>query len=110
MATLSMQYRPRTTRSLAIATGKRETTSALSSPVAIERLRMAPDRFHEPALAREIVDLFSGLPSGVVVDATLGGAGHALAILESAPQLRVLGIDRDSDARAEASLDRKSVV
>ena len=95
MATLSMQYRPRTTRSLAIATGKRETSSALSSPVAIERLRMAPDRFHEPALAREIVDLFSGLPSGVVVDATLGGAGHALAILESAPQLRLLGIDRD---------------
>src|ERR1700722_3183077 len=104
MATLSMQYRPRTTRSLAIATGKRETSSALSSPVAIERLRMAPDRFHEPALAREIVDLFSGLPRGVVVDATLGGAGHALAILESAPQLRLLGIDRDPAARAEASM------
>ena len=103
MATLSQQYRPRTTRSLAIATGKRETSSALSSPVAIERLRMAPDRFHEPVLKTEIVDLFSSLPAGVVVDATLGGAGHALAILESVPQVRVLGIDRDPDARAEST-------
>ncbi|MGC2485524.1 MAG: 16S rRNA (cytosine(1402)-N(4))-methyltransferase RsmH [Acidimicrobiales bacterium] len=64
---------------------------------------MAPDRFHEPVLASEIVELFSGLPAGVVVDATLGGAGHAVAILERAPQLRVLGIDRDPDARAEAT-------
>ncbi|HTT58488.1 MAG TPA: 16S rRNA (cytosine(1402)-N(4))-methyltransferase RsmH [Acidimicrobiales bacterium] len=64
---------------------------------------MALDRFHEPVLKSEIVELFSALPDGVVIDATLGGAGHALAILESAPQLRVLGIDRDPDARAEAT-------
>ncbi len=52
---------------------------------------MAPDHFHEPVLANEIVELFADLPAGVVVDATLGGAGHARAILSAAAQLRVLG-------------------
>jgi 16S rRNA (cytosine1402-N4)-methyltransferase len=63
---------------------------------------MAPDTFHQPVLEREIVELFASLPAGVVVDATLGGGGHASAILSSAPQLRVLGIDRDPEAREEA--------
>jgi 16S rRNA (cytosine1402-N4)-methyltransferase len=99
---LSAQYRPRTTRSLAIVTATRDSSSAFSPVVAIERLRMAPDRFHEPVLATEIVELFSSLPAGVVVDATLGGAGHAEAVLAAAPQLRVLGIDRDPAAVAEA--------
>jgi 16S rRNA (cytosine1402-N4)-methyltransferase len=64
---------------------------------------MAPDSFHDPVLASEIVELFSSLPAGVVVDATLGGAGHAEAILSATPQLRVLGIDRDPAAIKEAS-------
>ncbi|MGB8180246.1 MAG: 16S rRNA (cytosine(1402)-N(4))-methyltransferase RsmH [Acidimicrobiales bacterium] len=63
---------------------------------------MAPDRFHEPVLATEIVELFSSLPPGVVVDATLGGAGHSEALLTAASQLRVLGIDRDPAAVSEA--------
>ena len=97
------QYRPRTTRSLAIATAKRDTSSALSLVVAIERLRMAQDSYHEPVLASEIVEVFANLPAGVVVDATLGGGGHAEALLSAAPQLRLLGIDRDPDARSEAT-------
>jgi 16S rRNA (cytosine1402-N4)-methyltransferase len=103
VTSLSVQYRPRTTRSLAIVTATRETSSALSPVVAIERLRMAPERFHEPVLASEIVELFTSLPAGVVVDATLGGAGHAQALLAAAPHLRVLGIDRDPAAIEEAS-------
>jgi 16S rRNA (cytosine1402-N4)-methyltransferase len=98
-----LQYRPRTTRSLAIATAKRESSSALSLVVAIERLRMAPDSYHEPVLASEIVELFASLPAGVVIDATLGGGGHADALLTAASQLRVLGVDRDPDARDEAT-------
>jgi 16S rRNA (cytosine1402-N4)-methyltransferase len=99
---VSEQYRPRTTRSLAIVTATRESSSALSPVVAIERLRMAPERFHEPVLASEIVELFTSLPAGVIIDATLGGAGHAEAILAAAPHLRVLGIDRDPAAIEEA--------
>ena len=102
MTRLSVQYRPRTTRSLAIVTATRESSSALSLAVAIERLRMAPDRFHEPVLASEIVELLSSLPEGVVIDATLGGAGHSEALLAAAPHLRVLGIDRDPTAIIEA--------
>jgi 16S rRNA (cytosine1402-N4)-methyltransferase len=107
---LSVQYRPRTTRSLAIVTATRESSSALSLAVAIERLRMAPDRFHEPVLATEIVELFATLPKGVVIDATLGGAGHAEAILTAVPQLRVLGIDRDPAAISEARTRLSSFV
>jgi 16S rRNA (cytosine1402-N4)-methyltransferase len=65
---------------------------------------MAQDIYHEPVLASEIVELFASLGTGVVVDATLGGGGHAAAILDAAPHLRILGIDRDPEARAAATL------
>ncbi len=103
MTGATQQYRPRTTRSLTIVTATRDSSSALSLVVPIDRLRMARDSFHEPVLANEIVELFASLPAGVVVDATLGGGGHAGALLAAAPQLRVLGVDRDPDARAVAS-------
>jgi 16S rRNA (cytosine1402-N4)-methyltransferase len=51
----------------------------------------------------EIVDVFSTVPPGVVVDATLGGGGHSAALLESRPDLSVLGIDRDPAAIAAAT-------
>jgi 16S rRNA (cytosine1402-N4)-methyltransferase len=89
-------------RSLAIVKSGRDTSSALSLGFTIERLQMAPDTYHQPVLEQEIVELFSTLEAGVVLDATLGGAGHAHAILEHAPQLRVLGLDRDPDARDAA--------
>ena len=97
------QYRPRTMRSLAIDKTGRETSSAISSVLSIERLQMAQDSYHVPVLEREIVELFASLPAGVIVDATLGGGGHASAILSAAGQLRLLGIDRDPEARAAAS-------
>ena len=89
-------------RSLAIDKAGQETSSALLPFLSIERLQMAQDSYHVPVLEREIVELFASLPAGVVVDATLGGGGHARAILDAAPQLRLLGIDRDPDARAAA--------
>lgn len=60
--------------------------------------------YHAPVLAREIIDLFSGC--GSVLDGTLGGGGHSLALLESGVQ-KVVGIDRDPDA-IEAALRRLS--
>ncbi|MGH9016936.1 MAG: 16S rRNA (cytosine(1402)-N(4))-methyltransferase RsmH [Acidimicrobiales bacterium] len=53
---------------------------------------------HEPVMEAEVVALFAPVPPGVVVDATVGGGGHARAILEAHPHLRVLGLDRDLDA------------
>jgi 16S rRNA (cytosine1402-N4)-methyltransferase len=49
------------------------------------------------------VALLAPVPSGVIVDATVGGGGHARAILDAHPHLTVLGIDRDPSAVAAAS-------
>lgn len=53
---------------------------------------------HEPVMVDEIVDAFSTVPAGCVLDATLGGGGHARALLESRADLSVLGVDRDAAA------------
>ena len=53
---------------------------------------------HEPVMLREIVDVFASVPEGCVVDATVGGSGHAVAILRAHRHLRVLGIDQDQRA------------
>jgi 16S rRNA (cytosine1402-N4)-methyltransferase len=58
---------------------------------------------HEPVLLERIVELFTPVPPGWVVDATVGGAGHAAALLERHPHLRVLGLDQDGDALAAAA-------
>jgi 16S rRNA (cytosine1402-N4)-methyltransferase len=50
-----------------------------------------------------VVELFAPVPAGVVVDATLGGGGHAEALLEAHPHLSVLGLDQDPDAIAAAT-------
>ncbi|MEO9015057.1 MAG: 16S rRNA (cytosine(1402)-N(4))-methyltransferase RsmH, partial [Terrimesophilobacter sp.] len=42
-------------------------------------------------------------PGSILVDATLGMAGHAEAFLARMPQLRLVGLDRDSDALQIAS-------
>ena len=67
---------------------------------------MSDDRFwHEPVLLARVVELLSAVPAGVVVDATLGGGGHAAALLSVRADLHLIGIDRDADALA-ASRER----
>jgi 16S rRNA (cytosine1402-N4)-methyltransferase len=58
----------------------------------------APAFSHRPVLVDLVVELFAPVPPGVVVDATLGGGGHAEALLEAHPHLSVLGLDQDPDA------------
>lgn len=50
---------------------------------------------HSSVMEDEIAEVFACVPHGVVVDATLGGAGHALKLLQTYEWMRVLGIDRD---------------
>ena len=65
---------------------------------------MSPTPFrHTPVLLAEVVELFRPVPAGVVLDGTLGGGGHAEALLENCPQLRILGLDRDAIAIAAAA-------
>jgi 16S rRNA (cytosine1402-N4)-methyltransferase len=47
-----------------------------------------------------VVDLLLPVPPGVLLDATLGGAGHSRAVLDAAPQLSLIGIDQDPEAVA----------
>lgn len=66
----------------------------------------APDTFagpwdsayHAPVLADEVVQLLGGARS--VLDGTLGGGGHSLALLESGAD--VTAVDRDAEAIAAA--------
>jgi 16S rRNA (cytosine1402-N4)-methyltransferase len=55
--------------------------------------------YHSPALAADVVELLGG--SALVLDGTLGGGGHAAALLASGVE-RVVGLDRDPDALASA--------
>lgn len=65
-----------------------------------------PERFHhEPVMCAEITEVFAMVPSGTIVDATLGGGGHSAALLASRDDVDILGIDQDPDAIA-ASVER----
>lgn len=73
---------------------------------------MASDRVsagfrHAPIMVDEILDFLAPKTGGVYADATLGGCGHARAILgRSAPDGRLIAVDRDPDAlrNAESAL------
>jgi len=55
---------------------------------------------HEPVLVREALDLLAPAleRGGWLVDATLGLGGHAAAVLERFPDVRLFGLDRDPRA------------
>jgi 16S rRNA (cytosine1402-N4)-methyltransferase len=57
---------------------------------------------HRPVMAREVLELLAPVPAGTVVDATVGGGGHAHLLLDARPDLALLGIDRDAEAVAAA--------
>ena len=59
---------------------------------------------HKPIMVEECLRLLAPQRGGIFVDGTLGGGGHAEAVLEALPPSgRLIGIDRDSDAIEAAS-------
>ncbi|CAA9292392.1 MAG: 16S rRNA (cytosine(1402)-N(4))-methyltransferase [uncultured Friedmanniella sp.] len=73
----------------------------------------AAEPVHVPVMRDEIVALLApalqatpDADAPVLVDCTLGLAGHAIALLEACPQARLVGLDRDPEAltRAEVRL------
>lgn len=57
---------------------------------------------HRPVMVAQILEVMGEAPGGVILDATLGGGGHAEAILEARDDVRVIGIDRDDQALTAA--------
>src|SRR5439155_14511467 len=57
---------------------------------------------HRQVMAAEVLELLPAVPTGVAVDATVGGGGLARALLPARPDLHLLGIDRDPVAVAAA--------
>ncbi|NCF75460.1 MAG: 16S rRNA (cytosine(1402)-N(4))-methyltransferase, partial [Xanthomonadaceae bacterium] len=55
--------------------------------------------FHIPVLLNEVVEVIDPKPGENLIDGTIGGGGHAGAILErTAPDGKLLGIDLDNEA------------
>lgn len=57
-----------------------------------------PEFAHDPVMLAEVTDVLSDVPDGYIVDATLGGAGHASAILDANEGLSLVGLDQDQMA------------
>ena len=54
---------------------------------------------HTPIMVSEVLTLLEPARGGVFIDGTLGGGGHAEAVLRAMPESgRLYGIDRDDDA------------
>jgi len=64
---------------------------------------MSNIRIHTPVMLREVLDYLDLKPGKTIIDATVGTAGHSLAILERIlPGGRLIGIDRDETSLAVA--------
>jgi 16S rRNA (cytosine1402-N4)-methyltransferase len=64
---------------------------------------------HKSVLVSEVMEGLSPTSGGLYVDGTVGGGGHARMILErSAPDGRLVGLDRDEEALAAAQLRLES--
>jgi len=60
------------------------------------------DAYHDPVLGREVLDFLEPRDAGLYLDGTVGGGGHARLILDRCADCRVLAVDRDPEAIAEA--------
>lgn len=58
--------------------------------------------FHEPVMVEETLDLLLRGGTGLFLDGTVGGGGHARALLERCRECRLLAVDRDPAASEAA--------
>jgi len=53
---------------------------------------------HIPVLYREVQEVFKDIEEGIVIDCTMGYAGHSSLILEANKNIKLIGIDQDQTA------------
>jgi len=58
--------------------------------------------YHLPVMLKECIDALKIVPNGIYVDATFGGGGHSLKILEELKGGRLIAFDQDDDSRKQA--------
>lgn len=61
-------------------------------------IRVTTASYHTPVLLQPAISYLVTSPTGLYVDATIGGGGHAELLLASFPHAQVIGIDADADA------------
>lgn len=72
--------------------------------------------YHVPVMLRECIDGLNIRSNSIMVDATMGGAGHSEAILEAHPTVHLFAFDQDPDAikyatkRLERFGDRVTII
>ena len=54
--------------------------------------------FHDPVLAREVMEFLAPSGDGIYLDGTVGGGGHARILLEDCRSCRLIAADRDPEA------------
>ena len=70
---------------------------------------MNKEKFHIPVLVDEVLKFLIGNPSGIYVDATVGGGGHSLEIVTRLNETgKLIGIDLDNKALEFATDKLKS--
>ena len=53
---------------------------------------------HIPVLYREVIEAFSDIEDGIIIDCTMGYGGHSSMILDANPNISLIAIDQDQTA------------
>jgi len=53
---------------------------------------------HIPVLYSQVIDAFKSIENGIIIDCTMGYAGHSSMLLEANENIKLIGIDQDQTA------------